>query len=47
MNPFSSFVDLRGKVAAISSRTPMIEYDLEGHIIGANDTWERATGFKV
>ncbi len=40
MNPFSL-------VAAISSRTPMIEYDLEGNILGANDTWERATGFKV
>ena len=55
MNPFSLFglvsarelADLRGKVAAISSRTPMIEYDLEGNILGANDTWERATGFRV
>ena len=55
MNPFSLFglvsarelADLKGKVAAFSSRTPMIEYDLEGTILDANDTWERATGFKV
>jgi methyl-accepting chemotaxis protein len=55
MNPFSLFglvsarelADLRGKVAAFSSRTPMIEYDLDGNILDANDTWERATGFRV
>jgi methyl-accepting chemotaxis protein len=55
MNPFSWFglvsarelADLRGKVAAFSSRTPMIEYDLDGNVLDANDTWERATGFKV
>src|SRR5690348_6704392 len=55
MNPFSLFglvsarelADLKGKVAAFSSRTPMIEYDLEGNILDANDTWERATNFKV
>ncbi len=55
MNPFSLFglvgarelADLRGKVAAFSSRTPMIEYSLDGDVLDANDTWERATGFKV
>jgi methyl-accepting chemotaxis protein len=55
MNPFSLFglvsarelADLRGKVAAFSSRTPMIEYDLDGHILDANDTWVRATGFRI
>jgi len=39
--------DLRGKVAAIGARTPMIEYTLDGHILDANDTWIRATGFKI
>ena len=59
MNPLSLFgwgrawvsvkelADLRGKVAAIGSRTPMIEYDLDGHVVDANDTWIRATGFKL
>src|SRR6185295_12778176 len=55
MNPFSWFglvsarelADLRGKVAAFSSRTPMIEYDLDGNVLDANETWVRATGFKV
>jgi methyl-accepting chemotaxis protein len=39
--------DLRGKVAAIGSTKPMIEYDMEGLITGANDNFLKASGYSL
>jgi methyl-accepting chemotaxis protein len=39
--------DLRGKVAAIGSTKPMIEYDMEGIITGANDSFLAASGYSL
>jgi len=55
MNPLSWFglgrvwvsarelADLRGKAAAMSDAQPMIEYDMNGLITGANDRYESKT----
>jgi methyl-accepting chemotaxis protein len=59
MNPLSWFglnrvwvsarelADLRGKVAAMSDAQPMIEYDMDGLITGANDNFLKASGYSL
>ncbi|HEU4627551.1 MAG TPA: methyl-accepting chemotaxis protein [Steroidobacteraceae bacterium] len=39
--------DLRGKVAAIGAAKPMIEYDMDGIIIGANENFLNASGYSL
>src|SRR5262249_9551629 len=39
--------DLRGKVAAIGRSTPMIEFDLDGIVIAANDNFLKATQYTL
>jgi methyl-accepting chemotaxis protein len=39
--------DLRGKVAAMSDAQPMIEYDMNGLIMGANDNFLKASGYTL
>ncbi len=39
--------DLRGKVAAIERSQPMIEFDLEGIVLGANDNFLKASGYSL
>ena len=39
--------DLRGKVAAIGSSKPMIEYDMDGLVIGANENFLAASGYSL
>ncbi len=39
--------DLRGKVAAIGRSTPMIEFDLEGTVLTANDNFLKASGYTL
>jgi methyl-accepting chemotaxis protein len=39
--------DLRGHVAAISRTTPIIHFDLDGHVTYANEMFLRASGYKL
>ena len=39
--------DLRGKVAAIGAEKPMIEFDLNGLVTGANDNFLKASGYSL
>ena len=39
--------DLRGKVAALSDAQPMIEFDLDGIVIAANDNFLKASGYSL
>jgi methyl-accepting chemotaxis protein len=39
--------DLRGKVAAIGRSQPMIEFDLEGTVLFANDNFLQASGYSL
>jgi methyl-accepting chemotaxis protein len=39
--------DLRGKVAAIGGSKPMIEFDLDGIVLGANENFLKASGYAL
>jgi methyl-accepting chemotaxis protein len=39
--------DLKGKVAAIGQAQPMIEFDLQGIVTGANDNFLKASGYSL
>ena len=39
--------DLQGHVAAIGRTTPLIEFDLNGHVLHANGLFLRASGYKL
>jgi len=39
--------DLTGHVAALSRTTPLIEFDLNGHVLGANELFLKASGYKL
>jgi methyl-accepting chemotaxis protein len=39
--------DLQGHVAAIGRITPIIEFDLEGHVLSANGQFLKASGYKL
>jgi methyl-accepting chemotaxis protein len=39
--------DLRGHVAAMSRSTPIIHFDLDGHVTYANEMFLRASGYKL
>ena len=41
------FADMRGQVAAMSRSLPIIEFDLNGHVIRANENFLRASGYKL
>jgi methyl-accepting chemotaxis protein len=37
--------DLRGQVEAVSRVLPVIEFDLEGNVLGANENFQKASGY--
>ena len=39
--------DLQGHVAAIGRTTPLIEFDLDGNVLGANELFLKASGYKL
>ncbi|HEV7717013.1 MAG TPA: PAS domain-containing protein, partial [Steroidobacteraceae bacterium] len=39
--------DLRGKVAAVSRAQPMIEFDMDGTVINANENFLKASGYSL
>ncbi|MEP7246408.1 MAG: methyl-accepting chemotaxis protein [Gammaproteobacteria bacterium] len=43
----AELADLRGKVAAVSGAQPMIEFDLNGIVLGANDNFLKASGYSL
>ena len=44
---FSELADLRGQVAAISKSQAVIEFDLQGNILAANDNFLGAIGYRL
>ena len=43
----AELADLRGKVDAVSRAQPMIEFDMSGHVLGANDNFLKASGYAL
>jgi methyl-accepting chemotaxis protein len=43
----TELADLRGKVAAVGRAQPMIEFDMEGTVLGANENFLKASGYTL